>query len=135
MARTPARVVLDTNILVSAIVFGGKPRQILLSILENEIQAVTSNTLLAELIETLSKKFKLSLTGLRLVEKQIRQNFKFIQPVTTISFLKDDPDNRVLEAASESNCHYIITGDKELLALASFKHIKIVTAGEFLKRI
>lgn len=54
------KVVLDTNILISAIIFGGKPNQVLLLVLKDKIQAITSPILLAELREVLNKKFPLS---------------------------------------------------------------------------
>ena len=133
MVKRPLKVVLDTNILVSAIVFGGKPRQILSLVLEQKIQAIISPVLLTELVEILTKKFLMSSNDLRLIEKQIRDKFTIVQPKKIIKVLKDEPDNRVLEAALTGNCQCIITGDRELLVLSVFKEIKIVTAGQFLE--
>ena len=127
------KVLLDTNILVSAIVFGGKPEQILHLILEEEFLAITSPVLLAELKEVLNKKFPPRETDFKLTIKNIEEIFKTIQPKKTINILNDNDDNRVLEAAIEGNCKYIVTGDKELLSLKSYQGVKIVTAGEFLK--
>ncbi|HCM38322.1 MAG: hypothetical protein UV61_C0022G0008 [Candidatus Gottesmanbacteria bacterium GW2011_GWB1_43_11] len=126
-------VVLDTNILVSAIVYGGKPQYILNLVVEKKIQAVTSYILLAELLEALSKKFPLSTGDLDLVEIQIKQNFIITTPRSTLKVVRDDTDNKVLEAAIEGNCTYIITGDRDLLDLVSYKNIKILTASEFLQ--
>ena len=127
------KVLLDTNILISAMVFGGKPKQTLHSILEEEFLAITSPVLLAELKEVLSKKFPLRETDFKLTIKNIEEIFKTIQPKKTINVLKDDDDNRVLEAALEGNCKYIVTGDKELLRLKSYHNVRIVTADQFLK--
>lgn len=129
------RVVVDTNILVSAIVYGGKPQYILNLIVERKIQAVTSFILLAELLEVLSKKFPLSTSDLNSVETQVKQNFIIIAPKSTLKVIRDDTDNRVLEAAVEGNCQYIITGDKDLLELSKYKNIKIITVSEFLEAI
>src|SRR3989344_538242 len=126
-------VVLDTNILVSAIVYGGKPQYILNLVVEKKIQAVTSYILLAELLEALSKKFPLSTGDLDLVEIQIKQNFIITTPRSTLKVVRDDTDNKVLEAAIEGNCTYIITGDRDLLDFVSYKNIKILTASEFLQ--
>ena len=67
------------------------------------------------------------------LSKQIKKSFKIVRPKETINVLKDTEDNRVLEAAIEGNCDYIITGDKEVLNLGSFRGIKIITAEKFLK--
>ena len=66
------RVVLDTNILVSAIAFGGKPKEVLLLVTQEKIQAVTSSTLLAELEETLTKILFLSKDNIKLALEEIK---------------------------------------------------------------
>lgn len=58
--------------------------------------------------------------------------FKIVQPKVALDVVKDSPDNRVIEAAVEGRCSFIITGDKELLELKTFRKIKIVTVREFL---
>ncbi|MBI2040464.1 putative toxin-antitoxin system toxin component, PIN family [Candidatus Microgenomates bacterium] len=63
MAANP-RVVLDTNVIISAIGYGGKPGKILLLALEEKIQGVTSEVLLAEVREILIKKLSLSFSDL-----------------------------------------------------------------------
>lgn len=126
-----ARVVLDTNIIISALLFGGKPRTILKLVVTKRIIAATSPPLLAELLDVLAKKFSFPEKALKLVEQKIKKNFKIVHPAKAINVL-DSPDDRVLEAAFEGNCDYIITGDKELLELNPFNHIKILTADEFL---
>lgn len=134
-AQKPLRVLLDTNIIVSALVFGGKPSQILSLALERKIHVVTSAVLLAELVDVVNKKFPLSREDLRLFEKQAKKTFEIVNPKKQTNVLKDSADNRVLEAALEGSCDYIVTGDKELLDLKSFKDTKIITPAEFLKVI
>jgi len=126
------RTVLDTNIIVSAVVFKGKPRQVLELAFEEKIKSFISQTLLAELTETLTKKFSLSIEEVDLIEREIKDVFGIVYPTVTLHIQKDEDDNRVLEAAVEGECNYIVTGDKELLDLGNFKGIKILTADEFL---
>ena len=128
----PQRVLLDTNVVVSALVFGGKPGHILALLLEKKFRAIASPILFAEIEDVINKKFPLSGEDLRLFRKQTQKTFEIVNPKKTISLLKDDADNRVLEAAVEGTCQYIITGDKELLSLGEFKGIKIVRVTEFL---
>lgn len=126
------RVLLDTNILISALGFKGKPREILLLILNKSVLAVISPILLAELQEVISKKFPKIKPNLPRIERKLRRNFTMIQPQVSIKVVRDEDDNRVLEAAIEGGCDFIITGDKNLLDLGEFKKIKIIRASEFL---
>lgn len=132
MEENPIRVVLDTNILVSAILFGGKPEQILYYVIEKKIQAIISSVLLSELKEVFSKKFPLKEPNIELTIRNIEKTFKMVQPKSNIEIVRDEDDNRVLEAALEGKCDYIVTGDKDLLNLKTFKNIKIVTPDAFL---
>ncbi len=133
MDENPKLVVLDTNILISAILYGGKPRDILSQVLSKEILAITSPILLAELVDVLAKKFTLAPDDILLIEEEVKNHFILVYPKKSIEVLKKDPpDNRVLEAAVEGHCGWIVTGDKELLNLKSFRSIKIVTASEFI---
>lgn len=134
-AEKPPKVVLDTNIVVSALVYGGKPEQIYNLVINKQIFAVTSSILLAELTETLIKKFNFDLDRIKQLEKITKRNFQTIHPKQTIKLLLDQDDNCVLEAAIEGNCDYIVTGDKELLKLGLYKNIKIVTADRFLNTL
>lgn len=129
------KVVLDTNILISAIGFGGKPRDTLLLVFEDKIMGVISPILLAELQEVIVKKFLKLMYLLPSAEQMIRRKFLIVRPKKSLHIVRDEDDNRVLEAAIEGKCDYIITGDKDLLSLQRFKKIKIFTPDQFLKEI
>src|SRR5260221_7150627 len=120
------KVVLDTNILISALGFGSKPREILQLVLDKKIKAISSPILLAELDDVISKKFPLFANKLDQIHKQLRKNMMIIKPKFGLHTVQDEPDNRVLEAAVEGKCKYIITGDNDLLELKKFKNISIV---------
>lgn len=123
---------LDTNIIVSAIVFGGKARDILRLVLRKQIVAYISPVLIAELFEVLSKKFLFTKEMLHVTEKQIKRNFVIYQPTRRIVILKDEPDNRLLELAIECGCPVIITGDKDLLKLGKYKKVSIYSIRQWL---
>lgn len=123
---------LDTNVIVSAILFGGKPRQVLETTLAGQNLAVTSPVLIAELSEIMHKKFPFKTNELEYIEEQIKSEFEIVHPRQALNKLHDEADNRVLETASVGKCKFIITGDKELLQLAKFKNIQIVTPNYFL---
>lgn len=135
MDVNPLRVVLDTNILISAIHFGGKPRMILNLVEESNstIKAIASPVLLAELGETFAKKFNFDQGHVEEIKSTIEDGFELVYPKKELDVVRDRDDNRVLEAAVEGNCEYIITGDKDLLRLKVYRSIKIVTPQQFLE--
>lgn len=135
MARRMVKVVLDTNVLISGIVFGGKPRKILEMVQNKELSGVISPVLVAELEEILSKKIKYPKERVLQVEKKMKKIFRVVQPVKSIKVARDDDDNRVLEAAVEGKCEYVVTGDKDLLDLKSYRRVRILTPAEFLDEI
>jgi putative PIN family toxin of toxin-antitoxin system len=127
------KAVLDTNILVSAIIFGGHPRHILQKVIEGEVVAVTSKFLIAELSDVLVKKFDFFKEQTDATLSLLLKHFLIVAPTKPINILDDKADNRVLEAALEAKVKFIITGDKGLLKLKEFKGVRIVSPTNFLK--
>lgn len=132
MEENPLNIVLDTNVIISAIVFGGKPRQLLTLIQENKIAAYTTPLLIAELLEILVKKFQFAPKKVALVQELLNESFSIVYPSETIHIVRDEDDNRVLEAAIEGSCTYIVTGDKDLLEIKTFRNISILKPDDFL---
>ena len=133
--KSRIRVILDTNIIVSAIGFRGKPRSILQKVLDKQIRSYSSSVLLAELEDVINKKFPDLTDNFERFNRQVRKKIKIVKPSKSLHIVKDEDDNRVLEAAVEAKCDYIVTGDKVLLGLGNFKEIKIVTADQFLRLV
>jgi putative PIN family toxin of toxin-antitoxin system len=129
------RVVIDTNILISAIFWTGKPKQILNKIRRKEITFLTSEFILEELKNVLvreDKPFKLSEEEVARVIITMRDLAVVVNIGTHVSVCRDEKDNRVLECAIDGNADCIITGDSHLLQLSSLQKIRIMTAREFL---
>jgi len=128
------RVVLDTNIWISALNFGGKPAQILKIAVKKQIRLYPSRTLFAEFVGVLRKKFGYSDEKIEEVEVLFKKRVKFREPRINLNVIKTDPsDNRVLECALETEADFIVSGDKDLLNLGNFRRIKIVRPVEFLR--
>lgn len=132
MAENPLKVVLDTNVLISALIFGGKPETVYRLAIEKRITAFISPFIIAEAIEVLAKKFNFSQVKLKQVKGKLRKNFKVLNTTKIINIVRDKDDNKILEAAAEGGCEFIITGDMDLLSLGKYKQIKILTAEQFL---
>ncbi|MCR4277540.1 MAG: putative toxin-antitoxin system toxin component, PIN family, partial [Candidatus Berkelbacteria bacterium] len=96
-------VVIDTNILVSAIIFGGKPEEVLKQATSHRIRAVTSLVLLAELSGVLTKKFNYADRRVRAIEEKLKQGFEVVVPSREVKIL-NSADDRVLETALAGRC-------------------------------
>lgn len=128
------RAVIDTNILISAIFWSGKPKQLLNRVRRGEVTFLTSQALLTELREVLTredKPFKLSDEEARRVLTSISGIAVIVQPQSSVTLCRDETDNRVLECALDGRADWIITGDEDLLDLRSIEGIKITTVAAF----
>jgi putative PIN family toxin of toxin-antitoxin system len=131
------RVVADTNILVSALLFGGPPEQVFLAGLRGEIQLLISLSLLQELEKVLKEKFKLSFHLVREIIEEVREVAEIVEVSSHIKAISyPDEDNRVLECAVDGKAEFIVTGDtKHILPLKEYGGIKILSPSEFLKHL
>jgi len=122
------RVVFDTNILVSALVFpGGRGDAALRRIIAGTDRLLLSRAILDELLEVLSRKFARDAEELAHVAVFFSDLAMIVAPRRRLRVVQDDPDNRILECALAGRAEAIVTGDKALLALKSFRNIPVVT--------
>ena len=128
------RAVLDTNVLVSALIHDGKPRKLILELL-NKHTVILSRQMLAELADVAGRD-KFHITGSQ-VERflSIMVNMAKIVPDNALfkEVVSDPDDDVVLNAAYTGKADYIVTGDNHLLTLNNFKKTKIVTVNQMLE--
>ncbi len=131
------RVVLNTNVLISAILFGGKPRQILEKAISGEIQLCISESVLEELKGVLRRpKFSYSPEAVQVILAELINISDFTNPLKRLHVVSEDPeDDRILECAVEARADYIISGDIHLLKLGGYRNIKILNPSMFLAEI
>jgi len=129
------RAVADTNVYISAILFGGKPEEIIKLTLEEKIELIISGDILAEIAYILRSKFKWSNYQVNQLLAMLQETVLFVTPEHRLNVIKDDEkDNRVLECALEGKADYIISGDKRhLLPLKEFQTVRIVDPAGFLQ--
>ena len=127
------KVVFDTNILVSALVFpGGRADAALLRILEEQDQLIISKAILAELLRVLGSKFSRDSEELAHVAVFLSELALTVKPRRRLQVVKDEPDNRILECALTGRAEVIVTGDHSLLALGEYKGVRIIRLREYL---
>jgi putative PIN family toxin of toxin-antitoxin system len=130
------KVVLDTNILISAILFGGKTRQILEKAIRGEIRLCLSEPILEEVRGVLQRfKFDYSPEMIQFILTELTGIADFVNPSETINVVLEDPDdNRILECAVEAKANYVISGDFHLLKLSRYLNIEVLNAAAFLEK-
>jgi putative PIN family toxin of toxin-antitoxin system len=128
------RIVLDTNIFISAIIKSGKPRKILKKGIGGNYSLVISGEILQEIIGVLRRpKFNMAEADVRKIMFGIIESSETISIRSKFKVVKNDPDDDiVVNTAYDGNADYIVSGDSDLLKLKNFKGIRIVTVDEIL---
>lgn len=130
------RAVLDTNTLVSALSFGGSPREVLELARENKIMMIASPFIFDELRGVLKNKLKRPPIQIEDIIAELSLFAAIVNPSAIVSvFPKHNADNRILECALEGKAEFIITGDHGFLRLRQHKEIAILSAPRFLDTI
>lgn len=130
------RATLDSNVYVSAYVFGGKPGRVIELATEGVIAISVSDSILVEIRRVLITKFGWSAERADDVVATIEATAAATAPTEVLDVVDRDPDdNRVLECATAAQSEFIVTGDSDLLTLGSFRGIAIVTVASFLERV
>lgn len=128
------RVVFDTNILVSGLVFpGGQGEAALRRAIEEIDRLVLSRPILDELLGVLERKFARDAEELAHVAVFLSEIAVIVSPKRRLRVVKDEPDNRILECAIAGHAGAIITGDKALLALNRYENVRILALREYLE--
>lgn len=123
------KLVLDTNVLVSAVHFGGRPEELLMLANEGAVRLFLSPFILEETSLVLKKKLGWTSSRARDFIEAIAEVATVIEPETHLEVVEDDEtDNRILECAVDAKADFLVTGDRRhLLPLKRYRKIRIVT--------
>ena len=127
------RAVVDTNVYVSALVFGGVPAAALQLAELGTFQLVASEEIREELVATLTGKFGWSADRADSACRELWQDVHWVTPSQEVRASRDPDDDHILACALESQSAFVITGDQDLLALHPFQGMSIVTPVVFLR--
>ena len=129
-------VVIDTNVIVSALLFGGKPGE-LIPLWENDrIEPIVSRDIIDEYVRVLAyPKFELTEEEIRyLVFQQLLPYFQVVKTYSGQVIVQKDPsDDKFIRCAMAGNSKVIVSGDIHLLALKVYQDIRILSPAQFLK--
>lgn len=127
------KVVFDTHVLVSALVFpGGRGEEALLRIVAERDELILSKPVLDELLGVLARKFSRDTEELARVALFLAGMSRMVKPRRRLAVLKDTADNRILECAVAGQAQAVVTGDKALLALKEYRGVRILGLADYL---
>ena len=131
------RIVLDTNILISAFGWKGNPYRILNLVIDQNFELIISQKQIEELRRVLTY------PRLKITQEQQSRFLNLVLNIAIVvktndrlNIIKEDPsDNIILESAADNDVEYLISGNKHLLKIKKFENVKIMTAAQFLSFI
>ena len=131
------RIVLDTNIVVSALIGKhGESAKLFEKLIQEEVENYTSAEIIKEIVDVLNREEITKRTtkkARQFILEQYLIHSKVIQPKTKHLVVEHKSDNKFIDVAKEAKASHIISGDKHLLEIKEFKGIKIINAKEYLK--
>lgn len=130
-------IVVDTNVIISALLFGGNPQRVLEMVLAQTVRMAVSRKLLDEVSGVLqSRKFRYSHEVALSIVRELESISDLVMPLRRNEAIGTDPyDNMILGCAVTAKTDYIVTCDTHLLELREFETIWIVTPVQFLQSV
>ncbi len=126
------RIVIDTNVLIAGVFFGGFPRKILSAVVRQKIVACATPEIINEYEEIVQEMINMKQGHInREILSPLIKVMEIIEPVTHVRICRDLDDDKFLECAKDSQALYIVSGDKDLLVIKRFENVRIVTAKDF----
>ena len=132
------RAVLDTNVVVSALLFSGPPSRLISAWQSGRLRLVVSAPILDEYIRVLAyPKFKLTNTEIRgLLEEELIPFMETVTAVpTNIPDLRDPDDAKFITCAVAAGVRWLVSGDDDLLSLHHVESVDILSVTAFLQQL
>ena len=132
------KVVIDTNVIISALLFGGLPGELINLWKANRIVPFVTKEIIEEYLHVLAyPKFELSAKEIDyILYWEILPYFEVVAQNPGKNIVHTDPsDDKFIHCAINGNAEFIISGDEHLLSLRSVKNVRIVNPSEFMQLV
>lgn len=129
------RIVVDTNVIISGVFFGGAPGEVLKAIITSKVTACATTDIVDEYNEIVNEMISRKQGKLdKNILMPLINCLEMIEPKTHIEISRDPDDDKFIECAKDAGALYIVSGDKDLLVIEKYEDIQIITAKEFCTR-
>ena len=126
------KIVIDTNVLISGVFFGGFPRKILGLIVSGILTACATVAIIDEYEEIVQEMIDRKQGHINKdILTPLIKTLEIIEPISDIKICRDPDDDKFINCAKDARALYIVSGDKDLLVLEQYDNIQIITAKEF----
>ena len=129
------KIVVDTNVIISGVFFGGAPGDVLNAIVESRVKAYATAEIVEEYLEIIDEMLSRKQGKInRNLLTPLVDSLEVIETESHIEVSRDPEDDKFIECAKDAKAMYIVSGDKDLLVLEKYENIEIITAKEFCNR-
>ena len=132
------RIVVDTNVVISAFLFGGEPGQLIPLWKSGRINPLASREIVDEYLRVLTyPKFGLAPEEIDFIlYQEILPYFEIVRAKASPVIVRDDPaDDKFIRCAEAGKAKIIVSGDQHLLRLKQYRTMKVLTPSQFLARL
>ena len=126
------KIVIDTNVVISGIFFGGNPRKVIEAVVDGNLNAYATPEIVEEYTEIIESMIERK-------QGRLNQNtlfpffsaLKIIEGASIVNVCRDPDDDKFIGCAIDSKALYIVSGDNDLLDIQEYEGVQIITAKEF----
>lgn len=135
----PSRIFFDSNVVISAIVFGGNELEAIIKSSRARHELFISQDVLEEASKVVLAKFPEHIDHIaQFIEYamfDVIPEHKYLTSIDRFPEVRDFKDRHILAAASAANCDYVVTGDSDLLVLEYVPGIRLVNSVSLIKAL
>ena len=129
------KIVIDTNVLISGLFFGGYPGQVLKYVCDGYFTSCISKDILKEYNDTLEKLAEKYEMINKTMLKPFLKEALLIEQKSALKVCRDSDDDKFINCAIDAKAVYVVSGDDDLISLKEIKGIEIITARDFCNKI
>ena len=129
------KIVVDTNVFISGVFFGGAPKRVIQAVQRQLVEAAATPEIMHEYSDIISEMVErgqghFDVTG----ANHFLSSLDVTLPKTKVQVCRDPDDDKFIGCAIDAHAIYIVSGDKDLLTIGAYEGVEMVTAAEFCRR-